>query len=172
MSETPVTQEFSAIVADIAATMNVPADRHGDLVQRLAVDLPAYARWSPQLTPRDTVKQKIAELLAQDIAASLAAAKPPTPEADGKMCGVDKSVWNRLSPQDRLSLYRTWNAKTGVNDPKADSPKARKPNVKRIEAELHAAHHVARRLRGAEAAAQAERIKSLTQQLKEARDNG
>jgi hypothetical protein len=173
MSEAPITDEFKSIVATIATELNVTSDKHGDIANRLAVDLPFFAKWSPGMTPKDEVKQRIADLVAQDLSTSLEAAKAKSPEtSDGKMCGYSREVWDRLSPQNRMALFRDWQAKNpGAGVPPSDEEgKGRVPNIKRLESELRAAYVVSRTLRGDEKVKQTQRIADLEKQLKDARN--
>lgn len=172
MSEFAITPEFEAICVGVYSELGASADQHAALTRRLAEAMPVFSRWSPQMTPRDELKARAADLIAADIAAGLKATKPITPEGpDGRVCNVERAVWDRLSPQNRMALYREWAKKSGKDVPSTDDKsRGRTPNIKRLESELRAAFLVSRTLRGEEKVKQTQRIADLEKQLKDARN--
>ena len=144
-------QEWRTQVSAICTELGISEADHASYADRLGADerFTAFSRWSPGMTPLGEVKEAVAAMRAQALSAELEAERRKTPHisADGqKICGLDKALWERLSPSNRIQFFREWQSSQGITqqtNKQKRAPSNPDNTLRRLENELRAAEMLA-----------------------------
>jgi hypothetical protein len=153
MSEnTPqITPEWRTQVSAFCTELGILESEHDAYASRLGAEdrFRAFAAWSPGMTPTAEVRDAVAAMRAQAMSAELEAERRKTPHisVDGqKVCGLDKALWDRLSPSNRIQFFREWQNSQGITqqtNKQKRAPANPDNTLRRLESELRAAEMLA-----------------------------
>jgi hypothetical protein len=146
-----ITPEWRTQVSAICQELGISAAEHASYADRIGAEdrFRVFAAWSPALTPTAEVKDAVAAMRAQAMSAELEAERRKTPHisADGqKICGLDKALWERLSPSNRIQFFREWQNSQGITqqtNKQKRAPANPDNTLRRLESELRAAEMLA-----------------------------